>query len=34
MVKDIEIKNEMNLQIWGVVVKIIVHPKDLKKCMP
>jgi DNA polymerase V len=31
--REIEITAEMNLQIWGVVVKIIIDPKDVKKCM-
>jgi DNA polymerase V len=31
--KEIEITEEMNLNIWGVVVKIIIDPKDVRKCM-
>src|SRR3982750_2272756 len=31
--KEIEITPEMNLQIWGVVTKIIIDPKDVRKCM-
>ncbi len=31
--KEIEITTEMNLQIWGVVTKIIIDPKDVRKCM-
>jgi DNA polymerase V len=31
--KEIEITPEMNMQIWGVVVKIIIDPKDVRKCM-
>ena len=31
--KDIEITDEMNMQIWGVVVKVIIDPKDVRKCM-
>ncbi|HMG67538.1 MAG TPA: translesion error-prone DNA polymerase V autoproteolytic subunit [Chitinophagaceae bacterium] len=31
--REIEITEEMNLQIWGVVVKIIIDPKDVRKCM-
>ena len=31
--KEIEITAEMNMQIWGVVVKIIIDPKDVRKCM-
>lgn len=32
--KDIEITPEMNMQIWGVVVKIVIDPKDIRRCMP
>ncbi len=32
--KEIEITEEMNLQIWGVVTKIIIDPKDIRACMP
>jgi len=31
--KEIEITPEMNMQVWGVVVKIIIDPKDVRKCM-
>jgi hypothetical protein len=31
--KEIEITPEMNIQIWGVVTKIIIDPKDVRKCM-
>jgi len=31
--KEIEITPEMNMQIWGVVTKIIIDPKDVRKCM-
>jgi DNA polymerase V len=31
--KEIEITPEMNMQIWGVVVKIIIDPKDVRQCM-
>ncbi len=31
--KETEITAEMNMQIWGVVVKIIIDPKDVRKCM-
>jgi DNA polymerase V len=30
---DIEITEEMNLQIWGVVTTIITDTKDVKRCM-
>ncbi|MEO6546571.1 MAG: translesion error-prone DNA polymerase V autoproteolytic subunit [Ferruginibacter sp.] len=32
--KEIEITEEMNLQIWGVVTSIITDPTDIRKCMP
>jgi DNA polymerase V len=31
--REIEITPEMNMQIWGVVTKIIIDPKDVRKCM-
>jgi DNA polymerase V len=31
--RDIEITDEMNMQIWGVVTFIFSNPNDLKKCM-
>ncbi|MBS1742075.1 MAG: translesion error-prone DNA polymerase V autoproteolytic subunit [Bacteroidetes bacterium] len=31
--REIEITPEMNMQIWGVVTKIIIDPNDVKKCM-
>lgn len=31
---DIEITEEMNLQIWGVITHIITDVKDVKQCMP
>jgi len=31
--KEIEITPEMNMQIWGVVTKIIIDPKDVRRCM-
>ncbi|WP_018615724.1 LexA family protein [Segetibacter koreensis] len=31
---DIEITDEMNMQIWGVVTTILITANDLKQCMP
>ena len=31
--KEIQIKPEMNMQIWGVFTKIIIDLKDVGKCM-
>ena len=31
--KEIEVTNEMNMQIWGVVTHIISATKELRKCM-
>lgn len=31
--KEIEITEEMNMQIWGVVQHIIIDAKNLRKCM-
>lgn len=31
--KPIEITEEMQLQIWGVVTKIFIDPKDVKRCL-
>ena len=31
--KEIEITPEMNMQIWGVVTRIIIDPKDVRRCM-
>lgn len=32
--KEIEITDEMNMQIWGVVIHIITNVNDVKSCMP
>ena len=29
----IEVTEEMNMQIWGVVISVISDPKNLRKCM-
>ena len=31
--REIEVTDEMNMQIWGVVINIITETKDVKKCM-
>ena len=31
---EIEITDDMNLQIWGVVTRIFIDPKEIRKCMP
>jgi DNA polymerase V len=31
--KEIEVTDEMNMQIWGVVTNVISDSKDLRKCM-
>ena len=31
--KDIEITEEMNMQVFGVVTTIIINPVDVKTCM-
>lgn len=31
--REIEITDEMNMQIWGVVTNIITEAKDVKRCM-
>ena len=31
--KEIEVTDEMNMQIWGVVISVISDPKNLRKCM-
>ena len=30
--KEIEITAEMNMQVWGVVVAILINPNDVKEC--
>lgn len=30
---DIEISEEMNMQVWGVVTTILIDTKDVKQCM-
>lgn len=30
---DIEVTEEMNMQVWGVVTSIIISPNDIKLCM-
>ena len=32
--KEIEITDEMNMQIWGVVTHIITNVNDVRSCMP
>jgi len=31
--REMEITEEMNMQIWGVVITVISDPKNLRKCM-
>jgi len=31
--REMEITEEMNMQIWGVVISVISDPKNLRKCM-
>lgn len=31
---SIEVTEEMNMQIFGVVTTILINPKDVKSCMP
>ena len=31
--REMEITEEMNIQIWGVVISVISDPKNLRKCM-
>ena len=31
--REIEITDDMNMQIWGVVINIISDTKDLRRCM-
>ena len=31
--REIEVTEEMNMQIWGVVISVISDPKNLRKCM-
>lgn len=32
--KEIEITEEMNMQVFGVVTTILINPNDTKSCMP
>lgn len=32
--RDIEIKDGMSMEVWGVVTTIMTETKDVKKCMP
>ena len=31
--REMEVTEEMNMQIWGVVISVISDPKNLRKCM-
>lgn len=31
--KELEVTEEMNMQVFGVVIKIVIDPNDVKSCM-
>jgi DNA polymerase V len=31
--REIEITPEMNMEVWGVVIHIIIDPKEVRRCM-
>ena len=31
--KELEITSEMNMQVWGVVIHVLIDTKDIRRCM-